>query len=138
MSSREPGEAVRLAAKRGWRCRIRVQASAIAELLGQDLAVGADGQTVSRRPRPAPAWTSAERRGKLIRLVQRLLRRFVPLVLTAGFFYLVFQRIPYQRLLAALGDADYVRFLALMIPNTIIYVAWDTLVLTVAVRWFHG
>ena len=65
-------------------------------------------------------------------------RRVLPVLLTAGFFYVVLRHIPYQRLLAALGEANYVRFLALMIPNTVIYVAWDTLVLAVAVRWFHG
>lgn len=65
-------------------------------------------------------------------------RRVLPLLLTAGFFYVVFRRIPYERLLAALGEADYARFLVFMIPNTVVYVAWDTLVLAVAVRWFHG
>lgn len=65
-------------------------------------------------------------------------RRVLPLLLTAGFFYVVLRRIPYERLLAALGEADYVRFLVFMIPNTVIYVAWDTFVLAVAVRWFHG
>ena len=65
-------------------------------------------------------------------------RRVLPVLLTAGFFYVVLRHIPYQRLLAALGEANYVRFLALMIPNTVIYVAWDTFVLAVAVRWFHG
>src|SRR4030095_17010431 len=70
--------------------------------------------------------------------MRRVARRILPLILTAGFCLLVFQRVPYQRLLTALGDADYVRFLAFMIPNAIIYIAWDTLVLTVAIRWFHG
>jgi len=70
--------------------------------------------------------------------MRRAARRVLPLLVTAGFLYVVLRRIPYQRLLAALGEADYVRFLALMIPNTIIYVAWDTFVLAVAVRWFHG
>jgi hypothetical protein len=65
-------------------------------------------------------------------------RRILPLLLTGGFFYLVLQRIPYQRLEAALSEADYFRFLAFMIPNALIYIAWDTLVLMVAVRWFHG
>ena len=70
--------------------------------------------------------------------MHRATRRIVPLLLTAGFFYVVLRRIPYQRLLAALGEADYFRFLAFMIPNAIVYVAWDTFVLAVAVRWFHG
>ena len=68
----------------------------------------------------------------------RLLRRVLPLLLTVGFFYLALHRIPYQRLATALGEADYVRFLALMVPNALLYIAWDTLVLAVAVRWFHG
>src|SRR3989442_6141789 len=71
-------------------------------------------------------------------LMRRAIRRVLPILLTAGFFYVVLRRIPYERLLAALGEADYFRFLALMIPNTVIYVAWDTFVLAVAVRWFHG
>src|SRR5437763_9013186 len=71
-------------------------------------------------------------------LMRRAAHRVLPLLLTAGFFYVVLRGIPYQRLLAALGEADYVRFLALMIPNTVIYVAWDTFVLSVAIRWFHG
>ncbi len=71
-------------------------------------------------------------------LMRRAARRVLPLLLTAGLLYVVLRRIPYERLLAALGEADYFRFLALMIPNTVIYVAWDTFVLAVAVRWFHG
>ena len=70
--------------------------------------------------------------------MRRAARRVLPLLLTAGFFYVVLRRIPYQRLLAALGEADYFRFLALMILNTVVYVAWDTFVLAVAIRWFHG
>lgn len=65
-------------------------------------------------------------------------RRVVPALLTAAFFYYVLQRIPYERLLTALSEADYVLFLTFMIPNTIVYVLWDTLVLATAVRWFHG
>ena len=68
----------------------------------------------------------------------RFVRHALPLLLTAGFFYVVFRRIPYERLLAALSEADYVRFFALMIPNAVMYIAWDTLVLAVAIRWFHG
>ena len=68
----------------------------------------------------------------------RVSRRILPLLVTAGFFYVVLRRIPYQRLVAALSEADYFRFLAFMIPNAVIYIAWDTLVLAVAIRWFHG
>jgi hypothetical protein len=71
-------------------------------------------------------------------VVGRVSRRVVSILLTAGVLYYVLGRIPYERLLTALSEADYVRFLAFMIPNTVLYVAWDTLVLTVALRWFHG
>jgi hypothetical protein len=54
------------------------------------------------------------------------------------FFVLIFRRVPFQALTAALRDADHRLFLALMIPNVLFYFAWDTLVLTMVIRWFHG
>jgi len=59
-------------------------------------------------------------------------------VLTLAIFGLILRRVPFAALTAALHDADYRTFLALMIPNTLFYFAWDTLVLTVVIRWFHG
>jgi len=59
-------------------------------------------------------------------------------VLTLAIFGLILRRVPFPALTAALHDADYRTFLALMIPNTLFYFAWDTLVLTVVIRWFHG
>lgn len=43
-----------------------------------------------------------------------------------------------ERLLGALQEADLERFFGLMIPNTLFYFFWDTLVLTVVIRWFHA
>ena len=65
-------------------------------------------------------------------------QRVLALAVTAIIFVLLFRRIPLPRLLTALERADYTRFFAAMIPNTLVYFLWDTLVLTVAVRWFHG
>ncbi len=65
-------------------------------------------------------------------------RRLGPPLVTAAIFYYIFQRIPLARLLAAFDAADLPRFLALMLPNSILYFAWDTLVLACAIRWFHG
>ena len=65
-------------------------------------------------------------------------KRIVPLALTVLVFAVIFRQIPIERLATALGEADHQRFLAYMIPNTLIYFFWDTLILTVAVRWFHG
>jgi hypothetical protein len=59
-------------------------------------------------------------------------------LLTLVIFALILRRVPFPALAAALRDADYATFLALMIPNTLFYFAWDTLVLTVVIRWFHG
>jgi hypothetical protein len=58
--------------------------------------------------------------------------------LTIGIFALILGRVPVAALTAALRDADYTAFLALMIPNTLFYFGWDTLVLAVVIRWFHG
>ena len=59
-------------------------------------------------------------------------------VLTVAIFALIFRRVPFHRLAEALREADYRVFLALMIPNTLFYFAWDTLVLSVVIRWFHA
>ena len=64
--------------------------------------------------------------------------RIAAVLLTASILVLIARRIPLDRFLAALRDADYATFLALMVPNTIFYFCWDTLVLKTAIRWFHG
>ena len=47
-------------------------------------------------------------------------------------------QIPLARLAAAFRDADYALFLAAMLPNTLFYFCWDTLILKVTIGWFHG
>jgi hypothetical protein len=64
--------------------------------------------------------------------------RTAAVLLTVSILFLIARRIPLDRFLAALRDADYATFLALMVPNTIFYFCWDTLVLKTAIRWFHG
>lgn len=70
--------------------------------------------------------------------LRSLLKRALPLAVTALVFALILRRIPIDRLVAAMRDADHARFLMLMVPNTIIYFCWDTLILATAIRWFHG
>jgi uncharacterized membrane protein YbhN (UPF0104 family) len=65
-------------------------------------------------------------------------RRILSIVLTVAVFALLMRRVPAAALAAALRDANLPLFLALMVPNTLFYFAWDTLVLTVVIRWFHG
>lgn len=68
----------------------------------------------------------------------RVINPAVSVLLTAAIFALILRRVPIPALGAALHDADYTQFLALMIPNALFYFAWDTLVLAVVIRWFHG
>lgn len=69
---------------------------------------------------------------------KRLARQVVPAAVTAAIFYLIFRHVSFRRFADAVGAADYRLFLAFMIPNALIYFAWDTLVLAVVMRWFHG
>jgi hypothetical protein len=70
--------------------------------------------------------------------ISRALWHVLPLLATVVIFVVIFRRVPYERLLQALAEADAATFLALMISNTVFYFCWDTLVLAVAIRWFHG
>jgi lysylphosphatidylglycerol synthase-like protein len=68
----------------------------------------------------------------------RVVHPIAAALLTAAIFALLLRRVPLAALADALHDADYRLFLALMIPNALFYFVWDTLVLTVVIRWFHG
>jgi hypothetical protein len=65
-------------------------------------------------------------------------RRIVAALLTLALLALVVRRTPSAALLAAFRDADYATFLLFMIPNTLFYFCWDTLVLQRVISWFHG
>lgn len=69
---------------------------------------------------------------------RRATQSIVSIALTALILLLIVRRVPVAALESALRNADISRFLELMIPNTLFYFAWDTLVLTMTVRWFHG
>jgi uncharacterized membrane protein YbhN (UPF0104 family) len=76
--------------------------------------------------------------GVRLRDARRLVHPALAIAFTAAIFALIMRGVPFAALGHALRDADYGVFLALMIPNALFYFAWDTLVLTVVVRWFHG
>jgi hypothetical protein len=69
---------------------------------------------------------------------RRVINPLVSVLLTIAIFALILRRVPSAALGEALREADYRLFLALMIPNALFYFAWDTLVLSVVMRWFHG
>ena len=67
-----------------------------------------------------------------------MMKRVMPAIVTIAVLALIARRVPVDRLIASLRDANYVAFLAVMIPNTIVYFLWDTLILKTVVGWFHG
>jgi hypothetical protein len=69
---------------------------------------------------------------------RRRLHRLLSWLATALVFALILRRVPLPRLLEAISAADIPRFLALMVPNTLFYFTWDTLVLATVIRWFHA
>ncbi len=69
---------------------------------------------------------------------QLIWRRLLPFLLTVLIFGVIFWRIPFDQFLAALSKANYLPFLALMLPFSLYYFLMDTLVLTTVMRWFHG
>ena len=70
--------------------------------------------------------------------MKRVIHPAVTVLLTGAIFALILRRVPFPALAEALRDADYARFLVLMIPNALFYFAWDTLVLSAVIGWFHG
>ena len=68
----------------------------------------------------------------------RVVRPLVAAALTLAIFAFILSRVPFPAVAAALRGVDYGRFLAWMVGNTLFYFLWDTLVLSVAIGWFHG
>jgi len=64
--------------------------------------------------------------------------RLAAALVTAIILGVIVLRIPLDRVAAAFRDADYVLFLSCMVPNTVFYLYWDTLILKVVIGWFHG
>jgi hypothetical protein len=65
-------------------------------------------------------------------------RAFLPPLLTAAIFVLIFRKVPYAAFLSALRGADYKTFFGALLPFSVFYFALDALVLWCVVRWFHG
>ena|SRR5579884_211900 len=85
------------------------------------------GTGVARQPTPA-RWSGLRRLGL----------RALPYAGTALALSWIFYRISLRRLAVVLATADYGPFVLLMGANAAIYFLWDTAVLTLATRWFHG
>ncbi len=70
-------------------------------------------------------------------MTRRFWLRALPCAGTAGVLFLVFRRVPPERLLAAFGEADPVRFLVGLVPVSIAYVALDSGLMAQVTRRFH-
>jgi glycosyltransferase 2 family protein len=68
----------------------------------------------------------------------RALRPLLAGAVTLAIFAVILRRVPFPAIAAALRGVDYRLFLALMVGNTLFYFLWDTLVLSVAIGWFHA
>ncbi len=65
-------------------------------------------------------------------------RAFLPPIVTAAIFVLIFRKIPFVRFTDALREADYVSLFAALLPFSVFYFALDSVVLWRVVRRFHG
>ncbi len=65
-------------------------------------------------------------------------RRIAAAVVTLAILAAIAWRIPARAFVEALRSADYRVFFAAMVPNTLFYFFWDTLVLKRVLGWFHG
>lgn len=72
------------------------------------------------------------------RVRQLLTSRVTAMLFTAAIFVVILRSIRFDRLVAAVAEADLVLFAAAMVANTLFYFCWDTLVLSVALSWFHA
>jgi hypothetical protein len=86
---------------------------------------------------PATFFAEALNRERRKLAMKEWIRPAAATLLTGAIFALILRRVPLSALAGALHDADFGLFLTLMIPNTLFYFAWDTLVLSVVIRWFH-
>lgn len=64
--------------------------------------------------------------------------RIWPVILTVAVFTVIFLRIPFDRLVAALAGARLLPFVLLMAGFSLFYFAMDTFILLKLLRWFHG
>lgn len=82
-------------------------------------------------PAPPTRWSGAGLR-------RVLTSRVTAMLVTAAIFVVILRNIRFDRLVAAVAEADLALFAAAMAANTVFYFCWDTLVLSVALSWFHA
>ena len=68
---------------------------------------------------------------------QRILRT-LPWVLTVGIFAILFHRVPFIDVIAALQQVRFKAYVALMVPYSLIYCSIDAFVLWRVLHWFHA
>ncbi len=64
-------------------------------------------------------------------------KRIIPWVMTALIFALIFRRVPFAKVVEALEDVHLGRYLAIMLPYSVVYLLIDTFCLTRVLNWFN-
>ena len=68
---------------------------------------------------------------------QRLLRS-IPWILTLGIFAVLFQRVPFSDVMAALQQVRFAAYFGMMVPYSLVYCSIDAFVLSRLLQWFHA
>lgn len=65
------------------------------------------------------------------------MKRFIPWIITALLFAIIFRRVPITKLLEALQGVRVLPYLAIMLPYSVAYLVIDTFCLTRVLNWFN-
>jgi hypothetical protein len=65
------------------------------------------------------------------------LKRFIPWLVTAAIFALIFRRVPIAKVIEALQGVHVLQYLAIMMPYSVVYLLIDTFCLTRVINWFN-
>ena len=66
------------------------------------------------------------------------LKRFIPWIVTAVIFALIFRRVPVAKVVEALRGVHLLPYLAIMLPYSVVYLLIDTFCLTRVLNWFNA
>jgi hypothetical protein len=70
--------------------------------------------------------------------MRQRLSRIMPWIVTAGIFAILFQRVPFRDVMAALQQVHFAAYLAVMVPYSLVYCSLDAFVLARLLHWFHA
>ena len=78
------------------------------------------------------------RKAAIVATIRQRVVRLLPWIVTVGIFALLFQRVPFRDVIAALQQVPFAAYLALMVPYSLVYCSVDAFVLSRLLHWFHA